>query len=588
MATPTRAIQTAKLVSLLGSVIVALSAGSNYAFSSFAPQLQESLHLTSTQINLVGIAGNAGVYLSGPLWGKYIDKRGPRIALISAALLVLLGYLGLAAAYTAYWPIHSTASLFFLNLLTGLGNNGGFTAAMNAQAKSWGGERRGTATALVLSGFGLSAFLYSSLSHALFPGNTGGYLMLLAFGSMTSMLVGLALIRIIPPTEVDGRGAYEAIADVSPDADLETSATVNRTRRSSSASRTFTRRRTSSDIGARASVWQPDSLSADASEDEADGQNHVVAPTQNLPQDQTPSTAAAIPSAITHPVNDSETKPIQPGTEGEVDICGRRLIKQVDFLLLFGLMALVSGAGLLLINNVGTVTRTLWEYNQRKNKDGRGSGDLSGLKLDDKAKVQQLQAHQVSAISICNASGRIMIGLLSDYLVNKTGSPRYRVWLLLVVTTLALLSQTLAALPNTIETVKQLLLVSTLTGLAYGTLFGLCPVLVFEWFGLKHFSQNYGMLSLSPVLAGNVFNLMFGRIYDSNVEPEPAHGGDGMGGGVGRGGQHVHQCLKGEDCYRKVFEITAVGCVLAVLISLALIARRAGLTEGLRRIRGRV
>ncbi len=60
-----------KIISLAGSVCVALSAGSNYAFSSFAPQLQESLHLTSTQINLIGIAGNAGVYLSSPLWGRF-------------------------------------------------------------------------------------------------------------------------------------------------------------------------------------------------------------------------------------------------------------------------------------------------------------------------------------------------------------------------------------------------------------------------------------------------------------------------------------------------------------------------------------
>ncbi len=107
-----------------------------------------------------------------------------------AAILVPLGYAGLSASYTGEWSLHSTGTLFFLNLLTGLGNSGGFTAAMNAQAKSWGGSRRGTATALVLSGFGLSAFFYSSLSHWLFPGITGDYLLLLAGGSMTSMLIG--------------------------------------------------------------------------------------------------------------------------------------------------------------------------------------------------------------------------------------------------------------------------------------------------------------------------------------------------------------------------------------------------------------
>lgn len=71
--------QRRKLLSLGGSVLVSLSAGSNYAFSSFAPQLQESLHLTSTQLNVVGVLGNMGVYLSGPLWGKYVDKHGPKV-----------------------------------------------------------------------------------------------------------------------------------------------------------------------------------------------------------------------------------------------------------------------------------------------------------------------------------------------------------------------------------------------------------------------------------------------------------------------------------------------------------------------------
>ena len=56
-----------RVVSLLGSVLVALSAGSTYVFSSYAPQLQEVLHLSSTQLNVLGLAGNFGLYISGPL-----------------------------------------------------------------------------------------------------------------------------------------------------------------------------------------------------------------------------------------------------------------------------------------------------------------------------------------------------------------------------------------------------------------------------------------------------------------------------------------------------------------------------------------
>jgi hypothetical protein len=36
-------------------------------FPGYAPQLATQLHISSTQVNLVGLAGNLGMYLSGPL-----------------------------------------------------------------------------------------------------------------------------------------------------------------------------------------------------------------------------------------------------------------------------------------------------------------------------------------------------------------------------------------------------------------------------------------------------------------------------------------------------------------------------------------
>ncbi|EPQ32198.1 uncharacterized protein PFL1_00395 [Pseudozyma flocculosa PF-1] len=633
-----------KLISLSGSVIVALSAGSNYAFSSFAPQLQEALHLTSTQINLIGIAGNAGVYLSSPLWGRFIDKRGPSIAMLTGAIMVPLGYGGLSYAYRRKSVDTPTTLLVLLNLLTGLGNSGSFTAAMNAQAKSWGGSRRGTATALVLSGFGLSAFFYSTLSHALFADNTSDYLLLLAFGSMASMLIGLAIVKPLPIVEHHHHHHHDRRRE-SYGGDGEERATGSR--RSSGGAlgppHGYTRRRTSSEIGARTAIWdETPSIDSGCSDDEcddrvgpsgssADGRNDRLRPRadDDLRHHDESDNEGAAPISERQSLlpGRPEAKAIQAeeAPAGQIDISGKKLFKQIDFLLLFCVMALVSGAGLLLINNVGTITKTLWDYNHRDTPEllsGRSDGllhpeamvaattaeYLEALKMSAKASVQKLQAQQVSAISLCNASGRIIIGLLSDFLVNRTGSASQRVWLLIVVTTLAFLSQLLAALPRTIQTVHQLLGVSVLTGLSYGTLFGLCPVLMFEWFGMKHFSQNYGFLSLSPVIAGNIFNLLFGRIYDSHVPSASVGGGSGNGapgaldvravldGGLwlqvrevlqattaaGDGAHHF--CLDGPECYRKVFVVTTLGSVIAVAASVVLIARRAGGDGGLARM----
>jgi hypothetical protein len=49
----------------------------SYASLAYAPQLGATLNLSSTKLNLIGMAGNLGVYISGPFWGKVIDSRGP-------------------------------------------------------------------------------------------------------------------------------------------------------------------------------------------------------------------------------------------------------------------------------------------------------------------------------------------------------------------------------------------------------------------------------------------------------------------------------------------------------------------------------
>jgi hypothetical protein len=88
-------------------------------------------------------------------------------------------------------------------------------------------------------------------------------------------------------------------------------------------------------------------------------------------------------------------------------------------------------------------------------------------------------------------------------------------------------------------------------------------VLTFEWFGLGHFSQNWGIISLSPVIAGNIFNLLFGKIYDSHVPKD-------------EGKSHTHLCLEGEECFRAVFKVTEIAAVIAMLLSIVIIVRRAG------------
>lgn len=229
-------------------------------------------------------------------------------------------------------------------------------------------------------------------------------------------------------------------------------------------------------------------------------------------------------------------------------------------------------------NNVGTITRTLWQYNRSGSITVDGAQGAVAViprastttldsfadtlrKHDPNAMIQQEQAHQVSAISVGNASGRIIVGFLSDVFVSHVASARLRVWLLLPVTILAFGSQFALALPNTIYDVKRLLGASFATGFMYGSLFGIAPCLVFEIWGLKYAALNWGLLSLAPVISGNIFNIVFGRIFDHHVPPtSPAH-----------------QCYDGEECYRSAFKITSAATACSVFVALVLILRHAGL-----------
>ena len=67
--------------------------------------------------------------------------------------------------------------------------------------------QRATTTGLVLSGFGLSAFWFSLLANTLFPGDISAFLLILAIGTATPMLIGLLIVKPVPlpPTGPDSQ-----------------------------------------------------------------------------------------------------------------------------------------------------------------------------------------------------------------------------------------------------------------------------------------------------------------------------------------------------------------------------------------------
>ncbi|EIW81731.1 MFS general substrate transporter [Coniophora puteana RWD-64-598 SS2] len=452
---PSRLVSIARLTTLVGSVIVALGSGTNYIYSAYAPQLGARLHASHTQLNIIGLAGNVGVYSSGPIWGKLVDARGPRLALIGAFASLLVGYLGIKHTYDNGEPEteiewHVIILLVVCGFLTGMGGNAGLAAGMNTTAKSFPEKARATTTALVLSGFGLSAFFFSTLAHALWPGNTSSLLLLLALGTSLPMLLGLLIVRRVPvppsrPASVAGYARGE--------------------------------------------------------------------------------------------------------TEGP-NIYGKRLWMTGDFYLIFAIMGLLSGTGLMYINNVGSISQALY---------------AKGNPTYDDLEAAKWQAAQVSTLSIGNFSGRVLIGLISDVLL-RLKLPRASA--LSIVSALFIVSQIVAL---QIEDVSHLWRATVVLGLTYGGLFGVMPTIVIEWFGLAHLSENWGYTSLSPLVGGNLFSLMFGRMLDAHDDGSAPSSSTPAPDAVlhtRAGLPSEHQCFDGRACYADSLRITTAACCLALALSI--------------------
>ena len=74
-----------------------------------------------------------------------------------------------------------------------------------------------------MSGFGLSAFFFSSISHILFPGNTSDFLLVLGLGTAIPMIFGFFFVRRIPLTShgVEAAGSRDNYQPLATSADSD-------------------------------------------------------------------------------------------------------------------------------------------------------------------------------------------------------------------------------------------------------------------------------------------------------------------------------------------------------------------------------
>lgn len=95
--------------------------------------------------------------------------------------------------------------------------------------------------------------------------------------------------------------------------------------------------------------------------------------------------------------------------------------------------------------------------------------------------------------------------------------------------------------------------------MAYGVLFGVSPTLVADTFGTGGLSQNWGFMTLGPAVFSEVFNLIYGKIYDAHSD---------------KGASKHSKCAAGKDCYKIAYMVTFIAGLIGMAVTLWCIRHR--------------
>ncbi len=143
---------------------------------------------------------------------------------------------------------------------------------------------------------------------------------------------------------------------------------------------------------------------------------------------------------------------------------------------------------------------------------GAGAGLMVIAKLAAMASLQakiELGFILVAVLAVGNGGGRILAGMLSDKIGRKA---TLCICFILQAVVIALLSQTQAGtfLANAVV----LAVVSALIGANYGANLSLFPSVTKDFYGLKNFGVNYGLVFTAWGVGGFMLAMLAGKVYD--------------------------------------------------------------------------
>ena len=516
-------------VVLSASLLAEVCGGAMYAFPVYSEQLRVSLGYAQWQISSLALASNIGFFCNVPS-GIVQDRWGTRATVCCGIVLNFVGYflLYLVATGTIVVPY---PAVFGVSVLWGNGAGWFDTAVMSVNMVNFA-EKRGIVVGMIKAFFGLSSALISLLYFGFFnamgaPSNAQNFILFLAVGlSAIGLLVLPALNRTPPPLpEALSNGSAQtrlllaygnvvllaallALTSLA-SADILGSGLLpelppSRYRIICAVVGTVYCCFFLLPVGAGPVVYsavQPALRGCGGGEG---GDSCVgccccsVSSTVESRARRNSLQVGAGPEILVAAVDANATK--QGGSAVGRSLGLLDALCMSRFWLLAMAMFCAMGCGLVLLNNAAQVAESL------------GGGERGTAALF------------VMIMSTTNCVGRMMWGLGSDLMVRR-GVDRT------AFLTLSVGAMSIGMGMMAVADYDLLFAASAVVGLAYGSLWGVVPVLIVELFGPESFGTLY--TTLSAAVAASSFVLataLTGGIYEQHVRPDSCECVGGSGG----------------------------------------------------------
>ena len=145
---------------------------------------------------------------------------------------------------------------------------------------------------------------------------------------------------------------------------------------------------------------------------------------------------------------------------------------------------------------------------------GAGAGLMIISKLAAIAKLQvniELGFVLVAVLALGNGGGRIIAGMLSDKIGRKA-----TMFLCFVSQAVLILLISRATGDNALGTIPAMVIISMFIGANYGANLSLFPSITKDFYGLKNFGMNYGLVFTAWGAGGFLLALLAGKMYDKH------------------------------------------------------------------------